>query len=197
MATIDLNLLPPEQKTRLNRLVQILFAKNLLESIAIALCLFAIILVWSWMVLVQQFNSLSESAMLIDRDYTSYNQEVRQINSITRLINESSSDRLPLVPKILETAQSMPDSIKLNSISINRKDNTFAVSGTATNRNTLLQYQELLQSVGWLKPATMPTTQLLQKENINFEYQTTLIGLPKLRNATVARPRATPKTNEE
>ena len=194
---IDLNLLPPEHKTKLNRLIQILFAKNILEFIAVALCLFATMLLWSWMALVQQFNDLSESALLIGRDYTNYNQEVRKVNNICRSINESSADFYPLIPKILEVANSLPDTIHLNSVSINRQDNQFKISGTASTRNELLTYQEQLGQTTWLKTASMPTAQLLQKENINFEYQTTLVGLPKLRALEPPRPSRQTRPSDE
>ena len=194
---IDLNLLPPEHKTKLNRLIQILFAKNILEFIAVALCLFATMLLWSWMALVQQFNDLSESALLIGRDYTNYNQEVRKVNNICRSINESSADFYPLIPKILEVANSLPDTIHLNSVSINRQDNQFKISGTASTRNELLTYQEQLGQTTWLKTASMPTAQLLQKENINFEYQTTLVGLPKLRALETPRPSRQTRPSDE
>jgi len=194
---IDLNLLPPEHKTKLNRLIQILFAKNILEFIAVSLCLFATMLLWSWMALVQQFNDLSESALLIGRDYTNYNQEVRKVNNICRSINESSADFYPLIPKILEVANSLPDTIHLNSVSINRQDNQFKISGTASTRNELLTYQEQLGQTTWLKTASMPTAQLLQKENINFEYQTTLVGLPKLRALETPRPSRQTRPSDE
>jgi len=197
MMIIDLNLLPPEHKTKLNRLIQILFAKNILEFIAVALCLFATMLLWSWMALVQQFNDLSESALLIGRDYTNYNQEVRKVNNICRSINESSADFYPLIPKILEVANSLPDTIHLNSVSINRQDNQFKISGTASTRNELLTYQEQLGQTTWLKTASMPTAQLLQKENINFEYQTTLVGLPKLRALETPRPSRQTRPSDE
>ncbi|OGH84286.1 MAG: hypothetical protein A2261_00875 [Candidatus Magasanikbacteria bacterium RIFOXYA2_FULL_44_8] len=197
MMIIDLNLLPPEHKTKLNRLIQILFAKNILEFIAVSLCLFATMLLWSWMALVQQFNDLSESALLIGRDYTNYNQEVRKVNNICRSINESSADFYPLIPKILEVANSLPDTIHLNSVSINRQDNQFKISGTASTRNELLTYQEQLGQTTWLKTASMPTAQLLQKENINFEYQTTLVGLPKLRALETPRPSRQTRPSDE
>ena len=197
MMIIDLNLLPPEHKTKLNRLIQILFAKNILEFIAVSLCLFATMLLWSWMALVQQFNDLSESALLIGRDYTNYNQEVRKVNNICRSINESSADFYPLIPKILEVANSLPDTIHLNSVSINRQDNQFKISGTASTRNELLTYQEQLGQIKWLKNSSMPTAQLLQKENINFEYQTTLVGLPKLRALETPRPSRQTRPSDE
>jgi len=149
------------------------------------------------MALVQQFNDLSESALLIGRDYTNYNQEVRKVNNICRSINESSADFYPLIPKILEVANSLPDTIHLNSVSINRQDNQFKISGTASTRNELLTYQEQLGQTTWLKTASMPTAQLLQKENINFEYQTTLVGLPKLRALETPRPSRQTRPSDE
>ncbi len=195
---IDLNLLPPDRRAKLNQLIQILFLKNMLEFVIVALCLFAVILVLSWTLLVREFNNLTQSALLIGRDYSGYNQEVRRINNIIRRVNDANADYLPILPKILEITQTLPNNIKLNTINIDRRTQRFLISGTARTRNDLLMYQEILKKIKWLKPATMPTTQLLQKENINFEYQTDLVGLPSIRNTAVAsRPRPVTRPIDE
>jgi len=190
MMIVDLNLLPPTQKIKLNRLVQILFARNMLETIAIGLCILATILLWSYLVLINEFNELTKSALLIGRDYTSYNQEVRQINRVVKNLTNTTYGYFPISDKILEFISTTPNNIKLNIIDIDRSTNKFYISGTAKTRSDLLAYHEFLKSIPWLKPANMPTSQLLQKENINFDYQTQTIDWPPIRTI---QPKQAPK----
>ena len=192
MMIIDLNLLSPAQKNKLNRLIQILFAKNMLETIVIGLCLMATILLWSYLVLINQFNELTASAMLIERDYSGYNQEVRQVNRGVKNLIDSTYGYLPISDKILEFISTTPSNIKLNIVDINRETNKFFISGTAKTRSGLLAYHEILKTIPWLKPANMPTSQLLQKENINFEYQAEMVSWPPVRTA---QTKQTPKSN--
>jgi hypothetical protein len=188
MMIIDLNLLPPAKKIKLDRLVKFLFTKNLLEFVIIAVAVIAITLLWGWIILIDEFNSLAQSSIEIGRDYSSYNSEVRRVNRVMRSVNESAFGYMAVTPKILEIISSTPANIKINSLDINRADKKIIIYGTALSRNDLLNYREVLKQIPWLETGAMPTTQLLQKENINFEYQTTLKDWPVPRPPETTKP---------
>ncbi|MFA7653951.1 MAG: hypothetical protein WCX97_02810 [Candidatus Magasanikbacteria bacterium] len=178
MIIINLNLLPPHRKTEQNRLVKFLFIKNILEFIIIAAAIIATILLWGWMILIDEFTSLTKNAMSIGRDYTSYNTEVRTVNRTLRAIGETSNGYLNITEKLLFIASTTPANIRINSLDINRVNNQIIIYGTAKTRADLIAYQETVKQIPWLEATIMPTTQLLQKENINFEYQTKLKQWP-------------------
>ena len=75
----------------------------------------------------------------------------------------------------------LPADIKLIGFDLNRGNNTITLSGTATTRDALLSFQKVIEGVAWFKSTNAPTSQLFQKENINFEIRGGLIGLPGLR----------------
>ncbi len=196
MMIINLNLLPPAKKIQLDRLIKFIFAKNLLELIIIAAAMIATILLWSWIILIDEFNSLAQNSIEIGRDYTAYNSEVRRVNKILRSVDETANGYLPLTPKILDIISSTPPHIKINTLDINRVNKKIIIYGTARGRADLLSYQDILKNIPWMTPAIMPTTQLLQKENINLEYQTTLKNWPPLKIIT-EKPPAPKSTNDE
>ena len=175
---IDLNLLPPIRKTRLDRLTKFLFIKNLLEFVIIAAAVIAIVLLWGWIILIDEFNSLAQSSLEIGRDYASYNSEVRRVNRMIRSVDDSADGYLAITPKLLEIISSTPAHVRINSLDIDRPNKKIIISGTALSRNDLLNYQEILKKTDWMEPAAMPNTQLLQKANVNFEYQTKLKNWP-------------------
>ena len=188
MMIINLNLLPPNRKVQLDRLVKFLFAKNLLEFLIIAAAAIATVLLWGWIILIDEFNSLAQNSIEIGRDYSTYNGEVRRVNKILRAVEESANGYFPLTPKILEIISTTPSHIKINTLDIDRITKKITIYGTARTRADLLSYQDILKKIPWMVPTAMPTTQLLQKENINLEYKTTLKNWPALKTITENAP---------
>lgn len=181
MMITHLNLIPPERRQKLNRLVKLLLVKNILELLLVGMAVVSIILLWGWLFLIDQFNSLAQSSMTIGREYASYNTDIRQVNKITKSINDAAAGYYPITNKILEFISSTPRAIKITSLDINRQNNRIIISGTALTRADLLAYQEILRQLSWLEPSSVPTESLLTKTDINFEYQTKLKNWPTLR----------------
>lgn len=191
-----LNLLPNEKKNSLERIVRFVFVRDILEIIILAYTLLAIVLVWSWIVLQEDFNSLSESAVSVNKAYSRQNQDIRIINTAVKSVNNASIGYLPLSPKIDEIMNKLPNNIKLSAINIDRKTNSFTLSGTALTRADLIIYQQNLRQIPWLEKTDTPTSQLFQKENINFEVKGKLKSLTTLYTEVMA-PTKNTNTNPE
>lgn len=161
-------------------MTKFLFVKNMLQFVIIVCAFLAVILLWSWLVLVDQFEDLSKSAMLLSRGFSSQNQEVRKINKIISATERSIAGFDLITPRILELIEKLPANIKLKSIDFDRCKNDLLLIGTAINRDALLQYEEDLRQITWVKNVDSPASQLLLKENINFELQITTINLANL-----------------
>ncbi|KKP59539.1 MAG: hypothetical protein UR53_C0001G0039 [Candidatus Magasanikbacteria bacterium GW2011_GWC2_34_16] len=182
MFNVTLNLIPPDKKNHLKNLVRFIFIREILEIIIFISAMLAISLLWSWMVLQDQFNNLANSAILVNRDYSKYNTEIRTINSAVKNISQSSQGYFPVSPKIADIIDTLPNDIKINSIEINRTQNKITIAGTALTREAFLNYQAVCQSIPWLEKVETPTSQLFQKENISFEIKANLknfVALPK------------------
>lgn len=182
MFNVTLNLIPPDKKVHLKNLVRFIFIREILEIIIFISAILAIALLWSWMVLQDQFNNLANSAILVNRDYSKYNTEIRAINNAVKNINQSSRGYLSISPKIADIINTLPNDIKINSVEINRPQNKIAIVGTALTREAFLNYQTICQSIPWLEKVETPTSQLFQKENISFEIKANLknfVALPK------------------
>ena len=141
----------------------------MVEIILLVAAFLSVVLLWSWFALQNQFNDLSQSAMLVNREYSHYNQEIRKINTLIKQFNSANKNYTPLTAKILELIEKLPNEIKINSLSINQKTNIITISGMAKTRGSLLDYQATLKDYSWLKTVQTPTSQLFQKENVNFE----------------------------
>jgi hypothetical protein len=183
MIHLHLNLISPQKKSGLNRLIKFLFTKDILEMVVFVSAIIAIALLWSWLILTEEFTGLSESAVLVNRSYTSYNQEVRAANKTINNLYDSSEGFVPIVPRLLELIKIMPPNVRLAALNLDRRQNELVFSGTAQTRDALINFQNIVKTIPWLEKITCPPSQLFQKEDINFEIKAELKNWPPLRLA--------------
>ena len=177
MMNIHLNLLPVTKKNRLEYLINFLLIKDILELIILIASVLASALIWSWLFLEKDFADLAASAAAVNREYYTYNQDVKNINTLVKNINLANQNFVPITPKLKELISLLPNDIKLNSVQIDRRAQTLVINGVALTRSALLNYQGRLNEVSWITRVETPASQLFQKDNINFEFRAKLKNL--------------------
>lgn len=182
MMKLHLNLLSPEKKKNLNILVRYLFAKELLEIVIFTLALLAMMYIFAWFVIAGAMSDAVASSLLVNREAPPINRDIQNLNHSTKNIVSSAENFTALMPKILEISNVLPPDIKLVGLDISRSGNSITLSGTAATRDALLNFQKVIENIKWIKGVTAPTSQLFQKENINFDIHGQLVGLPTLKN---------------
>lgn len=178
---ILLNLLSPHKRARLKGLIRYLFIKELLELVLLTSALVALAYLFGWMVLTSFLNDLSISTTLVNRDYSSYNQEIVKINALIKKISLASDGYATLLPHLADLAKNLPDDIKLDSVTLNRRGQKITLAGTAKTRDALLNYQAVIKGVNWIGNFEIPPSQLFQKDNIGFEISASLKNFPPLK----------------
>ncbi len=180
MMNLRLNLLSPFKKTKLKNLTRFIFIKEILEIVVLISSLLAIALLLSWWVMVEEFNNISQSTLLINRDYLKYNQEIKKINKTINELNLAGQGYYPLIPRLLELINQLPADIRLTALNIDRRQQTLYLSGVAKNRTALLNFEETLEKLSWVEKVVTPPSTLFQKDNISFEMRTGLKDFPPL-----------------
>lgn len=190
MAFLNLNILPPTKKAKLEQLIKFLFAKNILEIVLLCCAILASAYIWGWLILSRVFTDLSESALLVNRDRWRYNQEIKTINQSIKNLDKASQDFVALTPKFLELVTSTPRDVRLTAVSIDRRQKNVIVSGVAKTRKALLAFEESLQHISWLQKTATPLSQLLTQADISFQFTADLKNFPPLHSIpTPARAR--------
>lgn len=195
MMELNLNILSPTKKKKLSGIVNFIFIKNLLEIATFTTALMAIVLLWSWMTLIDSYKNLSESAILVNKEYGSYNQEIRAINKTLHEAGVAAQGYIPNLNPVLEIINIIPPDIIINAMEIDRETQTLIISGTAKTRDALLNFSDVIKKITWLEQTAAPTSQLFQKENINFEMKAKLKGFPILKKAVA--PKIAPKVTND
>jgi len=187
MMNLRLNLLPPRKKRKFEYAVNFLFAKDLLELIIFFSAIITTALIWSWIMAQDEFISVASSTALVEREYATYNQDIKNANRLIRNIGFADRGYMLLTPKITELMLNLPNNIRLNSLQFDRRAKTITISGTALTRNALLDYAAALRKIPWLGNIETPASELFQKENINFEFNTSINKFPELPEETNAQ----------
>jgi hypothetical protein len=187
MMNLRLNLLPPRKKLKMESAINFLFAKDMLELIIFFAIIVTTAMMWGWIMARDEFISVASSTTLVEREYSIYNQDIKNANRLIRNIRFADRGYMLLTPKITELMLNLPGDIKLNSLQIDRRAKTITISGTALTRNALLDYAAGLRKIPWLGSIETPASQLFQKENISFEFTTSLNKFPELPEETSAK----------
>ncbi len=150
-------------------MTRFLFIREMLEMIILTASILAIIYLAGWLVLVQAINDLAASTLLVNKEFPKYNQDIKLINKAVRDFNSSAAGFTRILPDIQDIAKNLPGNIRLTALSVNRADNTVSLSGVAADRDALLNYVKIVNSIPWLEGAANPTSLLFTKENVPFD----------------------------
>lgn len=178
MMILRLNLLPTEKKTKFASTVRFLFAKEMLEYVIFTCAVLAIANLLGWFILTETLTNLAAASLLTSREFPGVNQDVRRINALTKELALASDGYVQLTPRLVEIAGALPPEIRLTAVSLDRGTGTLVVSGVAKTRAALLTYETTVKGYPWVEKVTSPTSQLFQKENINFELKAHLNIIP-------------------
>jgi len=174
---VEINLLSKAKKDSIRKMSNFIYVKNILTLSILLISIISILLVWSWLTLVNEFENLSKSALLIQKDYSGYNKETKEINSLISELKKISGNYQTISPIILNFSDITPINIKINALNINIKNKSIYFSGVAKTRNDLLDYEKIINKTDWLEKVSIPTDQLFKRENINFKFETKIKSL--------------------
>lgn len=164
-----LNLLPPDKKKHLKKMINFQFLKNIAGIFLIFLSVTGIVLLGGQWVLEDYYSQLTEHIFSISEKHSNTNNIIKEINNNLIKVEKIQKEYINWTPLILEITEAIPANVKISKININQK-NELAINGLANNRQSLLDLQKTLEEITWLENFTIPPAQLTEKENINFSF---------------------------
>jgi len=161
-----LNLLSPQKRRTLKKMVNFQFTKSLLELMLFVLSCTGIALLGGQWTLQNYFNEVTGHIVSITNKYAQQNLEIKDINLDLIKAEKIQEEYTLWTPKILELTNQIPDNIILSNLSFNL--DSLNIIGTAQTRNDLLNLANNLKNIEWLDDIQIPPEQLTQKDNIQF-----------------------------
>lgn len=169
---ICINLLPEEKKNKIKRKKRIITIIKQEILFLSAIFFLIVILLDINFILSFQLNSLDKDYSLEQsqskyQELRNYENKFKQINSKTALLYNIEKDHLYWSNFFYELEKVIPDGISINNISNNGYKIT--LTGKSAKRENLLKFQENINSSECFSDVNLPLSNLVTKENINFQ----------------------------
>ena len=174
-----LNLLSPEKRQHLKRMINFQFTKNLLEVLVFFLSIICISLLGGQWTLEDYFNKLADHVVTISNKYGESNQQIKTINQQIYQIELIQKEYYSWTPHLTELSSMVPVGITLNTLTLNQKSGELNLTGEAPTRNNLLDLKKQLETLDWIDTINIPPTQLTEKTNIKFSLSSKIANKQK------------------
>lgn len=166
---ITLNIAPAslKKKNKTNELFQML--KSVYYLIMLSIGFFIIILIISYALLNDYASKTKSQSYTITKNTEDYSKKANEINVHLAEIETIQSDYVEWSKLIKFFSLNHNNNINIQSININKSDNTLRLSGQAKNRDDLLGLQKKINESGIFEEAVLPFSNLVKETNISFE----------------------------
>jgi hypothetical protein len=165
-----LNLLPPDNKKYLQKMIFTEFTKSTLETVLFLLCLSGIALLCGQWVLQGYFNDLTVNIVSISSQQAESNAQIKKTNNILKLTQQIDREYVKWTPTLVAIANATPELVVLSNFSLNNGTKTITLGGTAGTRDSLLAFGQNLLALPMIESVNLPSSQLTEKENILFNF---------------------------
>ncbi|MBI2990036.1 MAG: hypothetical protein HYY51_02480 [Candidatus Magasanikbacteria bacterium] len=172
MLPTRLNLLSPNKKDTLRRIIIFQFIKNAIQILLIVTCLTGIVLLGAQPLLETYFSRLASNLTSINKTYSDVSRKIQEINTILREADSVQSEYTQWSDIIQDFSLAIPSGIKLKDIEFTDKGSRVSFSGEAQTREQLLELKQSLENMNcksWcIASVPLPPSLLTQKEHISF-----------------------------
>ena len=166
---LSLNITPPELKKEIKLKLILKKIKNLFFVLLILFSFYSIFLLGLKLILQIHFVNTVAETSIVTKNTENYSREIRNINVQINSIEKIQNNFVVWSKFLTVLSNEKPIDITLNKISLNYDDNSLTLSGFSNTRENLLNLKSNLENCESLMEINFPLSNLLEKNNINFE----------------------------
>lgn len=174
---IYLNLLPEERKKQIHRAkrFKLLIGQEIL--FLLPLVIFGIMLFFVLFLLNMQLDSIilnntKQSEQSIYKELDEYERVIKEFNGDVAAIKDISDKHLQWSKYLSTVASLMPEGVSISDMST--KEYQVFLVGEAKNRESMMKFKEALEGSACFESVNVPLSNLVAKENIEFQVDVTL-----------------------
>lgn len=176
-----LNLLSPEKKKNLERVIVFQFLKNILEIFLVVVSISAVYILASQHLLEKFFHELTNNGPTVYTQYTSIDRKIKRVNAILRDVADIQQEYIIWSPEVIRVVAAIPVGVRLTSLDMRPTEKTFSLTGYAQTRNDLLDLQSQLEKIDCVGTCRISVpislSQLIKKNDISFSLIATITQL--------------------
>jgi|GEM_PF-6962141 len=167
---LNLNLLSQQKLAAYERKKLYSATKTMLEFLLFSIIIIGIIVVTAKAILQISFNSLIEETTLVTKNTTFFNQEIVELNQKIKEIKTAQNNYIFWNHYLLPIVNKIPAEVKISQLDLGQSDKKIVIKGVAQNREGLLGLKRDLESLDFVSELRSPIANILQSQNINFEF---------------------------
>ena len=176
---IKLNLVSPEQKKYLHFEFIYLSLRGVISLVLIFSLIVSAMFISARLMLEDHYGTLIAETTLVNQRNFGIDNEITQINESLKNISEIQRDFVKWSDLFVDFTTSVPSGVSISSLSLDKNLQSLNLNGTAKNRDDFLKLQENLKKLAYLSDVNSPITNLLLRENLEFQF-TAKINISKL-----------------
>lgn len=169
---INLNLISENYKDRLKYKNLYLKIKDFLFVLLFFVILAGLILIIAQNIMQSNFNDLATLNSQLKEDKLAIAHEIASLNLKIKTADDIQQQFIPWSEIISDFDKAISGGIEIHTLKITREN--WTVQGEAINRETLLKFKSKLEKNDYFNVVKSPITNLLQKNNLDFELQMTV-----------------------
>ena len=167
---IILNLLPKEEKIACKQERTYLIIKNSLLSLIIAVIIITLFLLSSRLILEKNFYCLINESCLSSNLPVKIKRKIDYINNKFQDVSKIQKGFLDFSKPLIHLSGLLPENVQISMLNLDKDNLHFLFKGMAKNRENLLEFQKKLEDSSIFEEIKYPLSNLLYKEEINFEF---------------------------
>ena len=168
---VTVNLLSPAKKRDLRSSLVMAYAQTMVTLLfATALLVTGTLLSVRFMIESDYENLQKQSASAASEESTNIMENIRQINAFLKRVESTEAAFVPWADVLEELSPLIPTGARLENLTIDEGGN-ISMSGLADTRDTALAMLKNLNDAPFLKDVVSPLSNIMQKQNVHFDFQ--------------------------
>ncbi|HBT92253.1 MAG TPA: hypothetical protein DEA87_02135 [Candidatus Veblenbacteria bacterium] len=170
MIKITLNLLSPTQKEYLRYERAYLQIRTVMWLMLTFTVIISGLLLVARLMLQDNYATVLTTTTLVNDKNKSIDRDIGSLNKSLKEVESIQADFIKWSKIIIDINKAIPDNVELSYLNLEQKTRLFNLNGKALNRDDFLALKANLEALSYFEELSSPLTNLLLREDVNFEF---------------------------
>lgn len=170
MINVKLNLLAPTQKEFLRYEHAYLYVRTVMWLVLAFSIIISGLLLIARLMLQDNYATVLTTTTLVNEKNKAIDNDISELNRNLKDVEVIQADFIKWSKIILDFNKAIPNNVEVSYINLEQKTRLFNLNGRALKRDDFLLLKKNLESLPYFEELSSPLTNLLLKENVNFEF---------------------------
>jgi len=167
---ISLNLISPSQKEHLRYEYLYLYVRTITILLLTFTVIISALFLAARLLLQDNFADLLTTSTIVNDKNRTADHEIKDLNKNLKDVQAVQTDFVKWSTMLIGLNSAIPANIEVAYLNLEKKTKTFNLNGRALHRDDFLKLKANLSQLPYLEELASPLTNLLQRENVDFQF---------------------------